>query len=100
MRERWGSAPDDWPDDHPGWELEAGYLAALVVTLTAVWVPDRVVFGGGVIQFEPLLPMVREKFTELAGGYWETPPVERYIMPSSLSNRAGLVGALLLASSK
>ena len=100
MWERWGQAPHEWPHDHPGWELEAEYLAALVVTLTAVCTPDRVVFGGGVVQFEPLFPMIREKFVELAGSYWETPPAEQYIMPSSLSNRAGLVGALMLAASE
>ena len=98
MRKRWGSAPTEWPDDHPGWELEAEYLAGLVVILTAVWVPDRVVFGGGVVQFGPLLPMVRKKFVELAGNYWDTPPVGQYIMPSSLRNRAGLSGALMLSS--
>lgn len=98
MRERWGQAPVEWPDHHPGWALEADYLAAAVVSLTAGGAPDRIVFGGGVVEFEPLVPMVRARFGELAGGYWETPPLEQYVVRSSLKNRAGLVGALMLAA--
>lgn len=98
MRERWGSSAETWPDDHPGWDLEVDYLAAAVVSLTAGWAPERIVFGGGVVESEPLLPMVRERFLELAGGYWEAPPLDQYVVRSSLKNRAGLVGALMLAA--
>lgn len=98
MEKRWGEPAQNWPEDHPGWDLEADYLAALVLSLTAAWAPDRIVFGGSVVLFEPLLPLVRNKFEKMAGGYWQLPPLENYLVVSSLGNRAGLVGALALAA--
>lgn len=98
MRERWGMKAEELPEGHDGWELEAEYLASLAVSLTAAFSPDCLVFGGGVMSHEPLLPMIREHFSRLAGAYWDLPPMSDYLCKSALQNRAGLQGALALAA--
>lgn len=98
MKKRWGRGAEELPEGHPGWELEAEYLASMAVSLTAGCSPDRIVFGGGVMRCDTLMAMIREKFSALAGGYWELPPVEDYLAKSVLNDRAGLRGALLLAA--
>lgn len=97
MKERWGTPAQDLTEDHPAWALESDYLASMVMTLTATFTPDRIIFGGGVFLFQPLLEMVRTRFSQISGGYWDLSPMSEYIVGSSLSNRAGLKGALLLA---
>jgi fructokinase len=97
VERRWGSPGDQLPDDHPAWALEARYLAAGCVSLTAAWSPDLIILGGGVSQKEGLIERARREFAQLAGGYWELPPLERYLVPPGLGQQAGIVGALCLA---
>lgn len=93
--ERWGTPAYELPADHEAWELEAKYLAAAVQTLTAIVSPERIIFGGGVMEQEHLFPMIREEYKKNAGGYW--PDVENYIVPPQLGNQAGIVGCFALA---
>ncbi len=95
MKQRWKVEPKDFPDI--AWTLEAHYLAQLAVTLTATYSPDLIVFGGGVSNHEGLIPLIQDEFIRLANQYWVLPPVKEYIIRSELNNRAGLIGALLLA---
>jgi len=97
VERRWGRAGDEIPPDHPAWDLEARYLAAGCVNLTAAWSPDLIVLGGGVPQKEGLLARVRDEFERIAGGYWDLPPLDRYLVPPGLGQQAGIVGALCLA---
>ena len=96
MVKRWGMAAHELSVDHEAWALEAEYLASLAVSLTAAFSPDRIVWGGGVLKFEPLLPLMREKFEAMAGGYWDLPKVRDYLQMTTLNDRAGLHGALAL----
>ena len=95
MKQRWKTTPENMPDI--AWQLEADYLAQLAVTLTASYSPDLIIFGGGVSKHPPLIPLIQEHFIELAGEYWELPAITDYIQVTSFEDRAGLVGALLLA---
>ena len=92
---RWGMDAKAIPIDHEAWDLEAKYLAALVQTLTGILSPERIIFGGGVMEQKQLFPLIREKFIERANGYW--PEVEDYIVPPELGNQAGIVGCFALA---
>ncbi|WP_346188976.1 ROK family protein [Rubritalea halochordaticola] len=98
IQSRWGTPGYELPDDHEAWNLEAAYLAHAAVNLTATWAPEIIVFGGGVLQKPGLLEKIREKFSELAGGYWELPDLEEYIQMAELDQKAGIVGTLTLAS--
>lgn len=96
IAERWGSAAHMLPDGHPCWDLEAEYLAWGVVSLACVLSPERLVLGGGVMQREELLPKIRSRVTDLLNGYLAPPD----IVPPMLGMRAGVLGALALASLK
>lgn len=95
MAARWGTDPSEFPE--AAWVLEANYLAQLAVNLTACYSPDVIVFGGGVMKHSGLLKLIHSAFIELSGGYWQLGPVQDYIKLTGLNDRAGLIGALLLA---
>lgn len=97
IEQRWSVSGDELPEDHEAWELQAAYLAAGCVNLTAVWSPDLILLGGGVSQKAGLLDRVRRQFEKQAGDYWSLPPLEVYLQTPALDQRAGIVGALTLA---
>jgi fructokinase len=90
---RWAKLPHELPADHPGWELEAHYLALGIANLTCTLSPQRVVLGGGILRREELYPLVRAKVSALLNGYIEAPE----IVPPGLGARAGVLGAIALA---
>jgi fructokinase len=100
---RWGQAPEALPDDHPGWVLQGHYLALGLASAVLTLSPERLVLGGGVMARARLYPLVRAGVGELLGGYLASPALgdglERYIVPPALGERAGVLGALLLARS-
>ena len=101
IERRWGRRPELLPDDHPAWELEAGYLAAGVVNLICTLSPRRVVMGGGVMERPSLLPRIRAGVRELLAGYVRAPEVsdaiDEYIVTPALGARSGVLGAIALA---
>jgi fructokinase len=98
---RWGREPDTLPDDHPAWPLEAHYLALGLANVVFVLSPERLVLGGGVMRRTRLFPAIRRELAALIGGYLRTPAlgesIEKYVVPPSLGDRAGVLGALALA---
>lgn len=101
MAQRWGRPGAELPPDHPGWDLEVGYLAHALVNYICVLSPERIILGGGVMQQAHLFPRIRSKVTALLNGYVQAEAVlkrmEEYIVPPGLGDRAGVLGALALA---
>jgi fructokinase len=101
IRQRWGQSTETLPPQHPAWELEAGYLAAGLTSIALTLSPERIVLGGGVMQQPQLLPLIRRRFHDLLAGYsvgdMTAAELDRYIVPSTLGGRAGVLGALALA---
>jgi fructokinase len=101
MAARWGKAAEKLPDDHPGWELEAKYLAYMISNLTLSFSPQKVVLGGGVPQHKGLIEMVRMNVKKQINGYVRSQKVieqiDQFIVPPALGNRAGVMGAIALA---
>jgi fructokinase len=101
IQARWGVPGTDLPLDHPGWELEAHYLARGLVNLVCILSPRRIVIGGGVLQHPCLLHLVRREFQRLLNGYIESQMVSEriveYIVPPGLGCHSGVLGALVLA---
>ena len=97
INERWGLSGDQIPDDADAWILEARYLAAGCINLTSAWSPDVILLGGGVSQKAGLIDLVRLEFEKQAGGYWKLPPLDQYLKNPALDQKAGIVGALVLA---
>ncbi len=94
---RWESDIESLPDDHEAWALEAAYLAAGCINLTAVWSPDLILLGGDIPQSPGLIELVRREFKRQAGNYWNLPPLDLYLQTPALNQNAGIVGALILA---
>ena len=90
---RWAKLPHELPADHPGWELEAHYLALGIANLTCTLSPQRIILGGGILRRQELYPLVRAKVSALLNGYIEAPEV----VPPGLGARAGVLGAIALA---
>lgn len=98
---RWGAPLRSLPSDHIAHAVIAGYLAQLANNITLLFSPERIVFGGGVLEDPALLPMIRSDARELLNGYLPrerlSPDLESYIAAPGLGTRSGLTGALLLA---
>ena len=98
---RWKVSPPQLPPDHQAWLLEAEYLALACVNWICTLSPGKIVLGGGVMR-PHLFPMLREHVATLMNNYLDAPELSNrivgYIVPSALSGRAGVLGALALAS--
>ncbi len=101
MKARWGTPALLLPEDHPGWPLEAHYLALGLVNLTVTLSPERIIIGGGVMQQAHLFALVRQEFARLLNNYIRHPELisglDEYIQPPGLGSRAGVLGSLVLA---
>lgn len=97
IEQRWGRPGRDLPPDHPAWDLQAGYLAAGLMSLVLALSPERVVVGGGVMEHAPLLARVREALRQRLNGYLPVADFDAYLVPPALGARAGVLGALALA---
>jgi fructokinase len=101
INRRWGQNAETLPDSHPAWELEAEYIALALMNLIYAYSPERIVLGGGVSQHIGLLEVVRRKVQQGLNGYIQSPvllnAIDGYIVPPSLGNRSGVLGAIAMA---
>ena len=101
LQSRWGRPPEELPEDHPAWALEAHYLALALVTFVCTVSPQRIVIGGGVMSNRWLFPLIRGEVVGLLNNYVRAPQIVKdiddYIVPPGLGHRAGALGALALA---
>ena len=79
-------------------ELVAHYLGQLAAALVLTWSPHRIVWGGGVMEAAPFIPLIREQALAALGGYGVGSAVEQpgFCAQAKLP-AAGLEGALLIA---
>ncbi|MEZ4634207.1 MAG: ROK family protein [Caldilineaceae bacterium] len=63
--------------------------------------PQRIILGGGVMAQPAVFPAVRREVQRLLNGYIQRPAILEdiagYIVPPSLGNQAGVLGAIALA---
>lgn len=102
MAARWGQPAETLPASHPGWELEARYLALALHNVVCTLSPQRIVLGGGVMTHAPLASRVRLALAALLGGYVQATAflhaMDQYVVEPGLGTRSGLTGALELAA--
>jgi fructokinase len=88
-------------ESHPQWEIEADYLGQLCAQLVVTVSPQRIVMGGGVMNQARLLPLIRPRLCRWLGGYIDRREIldgaDRYVVAPELGDRAGVLGALVLA---
>ena len=101
IRARWGSNLQDLPAEHAAWAIVGGYLGQLATAITLMLSVERIVFGGGVMTNGALLRHVRDATHRYLNGYVEPlqsrERIEEYLCAPALADRAGVLGALLLA---
>jgi fructokinase len=96
IKARYGVTLSELPDDHPGHEITAWYLAHAVIAAQAMFEPGRIVLGGGVMATPGLIERVRLEADRLGNGYFRGKAGEVVVAPG-LGDRSGLLGALALA---
>lgn len=101
MAKRWGKPADTLEDDHPGWDLEAKYIAMAIINQILCYSPRRIVLGGGVSQHDGLLQKVQIKIRQLLNGYVQSEVIlnhiDQYIVRPALGSRSGVLGAIAMA---
>ena len=100
IEDRWGASLSKLASPTEQVELIAGYLAQLATSLVLLHMPDRLVFGGGVMKTPGLIEALRRATETRLGGYIRAPQLdpglERYIVLPGLGDEAGITGAILL----
>ena len=100
IEERWGQPGKKLAGRDEVWELEADYIAQALTNLIMILSPQRIILGGGVMHQMQLFPLIRRKTLAYINGYLETrelSDMDTYIVPASLNDDQGILGAVKLA---
>ena len=100
IKARWGQSLSDLGSPADKVTLIADYIAQLAVNLVLLHMPDRLVFGGGVMKAPGLVEALRAATERRLAGYITAPQLdpglERYIVTPGLGDEAGIIGAIAL----
>jgi len=100
IKARWGQSLSDLGSPADKVELIAGYIAQLAVNLVLLHMPDRLIFGGGVMKTLGLVEAVRTVTEKGIAGYVKAPQLDpglrTYIVTPGLGDEAGITGAIAL----
>ena len=100
IKGRWGKSLDELTDEPGAVTLIAGYLGHLAATLVLTHMPDRLIFGGGVMKTPGLIEEVRVATQACLAGYIQHPRLDsglvEYITLPALGDDAGIMGAIEL----
>ncbi len=98
---RWGQKAQTLSPEHPAWKLEVHYIAQAVHALVTILSPQRIILGGGVMEQKHLFPMIRQETIASLNGYVQhsaiLEKIDTFIVPPGLGNKAGMLGAIVLA---
>lgn len=96
IKARWGVSLSELAPDHVAHEIIADYLAQLCQTQIALYSPQRIILGGGVMQTTGLLDKIKEQAALRTGSYFGV-DAGAIIMAPGLGTRSGIAGAFELA---
>ena len=100
IKARWGQSLSDLGNPAEEIALIADYVSQLAVNLILLHMPDRMIFGGGVMKTPGLIPALRKATEARLAGYIKAPQLdpglESYIVPPGLGDEAGITGAIAL----
>jgi len=96
---RWGKKGVELQNRDEVWELEAYYIAQAIVNYIYVYSPQKIILGGGVMHQMQLFPLIRKEVEKQNNGYIALDvlgDLENYIVPASLDDNQGILGAIAL----
>ncbi len=96
---RWGKKAEELTGRTEVWEMEADYIAQGLMAMVLTISPRKIILGGGVMHQTQLFPIIREKLAQKLAGYIHTKELndlEEYVVPASLSDDQGIMGAVQL----
>lgn len=100
IEKRWGRSLDQLLDNPQAIPLIANYIAHLASTLVLLHMPDRLIFGGGVMKAPGLIEAVRFATIGKLNRYVQHPRLDdglnSYIVTPGLGDDAGITGAIAL----
>ncbi len=100
IEKRWGKKGVELKDEAKVWELEAEYIGIALTDFVMTLSPQKIILGGGVMHQEQLFPMIRQAFEKYNAGYINADRLknlDEYIVPASLNDDQGIMGAIKLA---
>jgi fructokinase len=103
IKNRYGERGETLPEDHPVWPLLANYVSLALNNFICILSPQRIILGGGVMEQDHLLRLIRKRTQSLLNGYVNAPEIleqiDKYIVRPELRGKAGVLGAIALACS-
>ena len=100
IKARWGQSLSDLGSPREEIALIADYIAQLAVNLILLHMPDRLIFGGGVMKTPGLVEALRAATERRLAGYIKAPQLDpglvKYIVTPGLGDEAGITGAIAL----
>ncbi len=103
IKGRWGQSLSDLGSPVDKVTLIAGYVSQLAANLVLLHMPDRLIFGGGVMKTPGLVEALRSATEQRIAGYIKAPQLDpglvNYIVTPGLGDEAGITGAIALGRS-
>lgn len=100
IEKRWGKKAVELAENNEVWELEADYIGMALSNFCMTLSPSKIILGGGVMHQKQLFPLIRAAFAKYNAGYIKTEilqDLDNYIVPASLNDDQGIMGAIKLA---
>jgi fructokinase len=101
---RWSKPINELGHNIKAIEIEAYYIAQAVMSYLCILSPQRIILGGGVMDQELLLPMIKEKLRLLLANYIDFKglgiSLDQFLVLPGTGSDAGILGALALAKSE
>jgi len=83
------------------WDIIGYYIGQAIAIYTFIFSPKRIIIGGGVAHQQSLLPIIKKYFKMFNNNYINNryiQNIDSYIQFTSLNDRAGLIGSILLTT--
>jgi len=98
---RTGKSAETIDDNDQIWKLEAKYIGEAIANLILTLSPKKIILGGGVMHKRFLFIGIRQKIQESLNQYVQHKDIieniDEYIIPPTLGNNSGILGAIALA---
>jgi carbonic anhydrase/acetyltransferase-like protein (isoleucine patch superfamily) len=101
LEKRYNLKGEQLENNEEVWDVIGYYIGQALAIYTFIFSPQRIVIGGGVAHQKLLLPIIKKYFVLFNNGYIKNDYIkdlDSYIQLTSLNNRAGLIGSILISN--